>query len=123
MTLTVAIGTSVIFSPLLRYFAVCSSSLNNRSRNDGYISSNRMWFDIVPQLRCGGSGASRLDAVARDERLLEDGDDRFFLAAMRSLSGPPGGEAPTAWSACLPAGTFYSGHLVGPRLRLAGAVA
>ena len=47
MTLTVTMGTVVIFSPLFRYFAVCSSSLNRRSRNDGYISSNRMAILVI----------------------------------------------------------------------------
>jgi hypothetical protein len=53
-----------------------------------------MWFDIVPQLRRGGSGAARCAAaVARDAacfavRFFEDERARFFLeAAMKPSSG------------------------------------
>src|SRR6185436_20397624 len=112
MTLTVTMGTVVIFSPLLRYFAVCPSSLNSPSRNDGYISSSRMWFDIVPQFRRGGSGAARSAAAVLRwaasfaVRFFEDDDARFFLAAIRTSSGKAGGDTPMI-PRRVSAGAFY----------------
>ena len=75
----------------------------------------------MPQFRWGGSGAlstaelaaGAVLAVARFEDF--DDDARFFLAAMRTLSGLTGRDAPTLSSACMTAGTFYGGLVVVPR--------
>src|SRR5512133_3374095 len=130
MTLTVAIGTAVILRPVLRYFAVCSSSLNKRSRNPGYISSSRIWFDIVPQLRWGGSGDARsaaavdLAAAFFAVRFFEDDDARFFRAAMQTSSGSTGGDAPrNPLGACFagssPQGLDVAPHLASHRMTVA----
>ena len=74
----------------------------------------------MPQLRWGGNGAlSTAERVTVDFARFDvfEDDARFFLAAMRTLSGLTGGYAPTLSSACMTAGTFYGGLFIAPRLR------
>src|SRR4051812_38252003 len=82
-----------------------------------------MWFDIVPQLRCGGRGAARfaaaslLAAACFVARAFDDVDARFFLdAAMQTSSGSTGRSAKWGLGAHV-GGTLSTGPRHRARLR------
>ena len=63
ITLIVAIGSVATLRSVFRIAAVFASSWNRRARNDGNISSSRMWFAIVPHLR-DSAGSARFARAA-----------------------------------------------------------